>query len=51
MADVQYMALPRLSATSELAWSQPARRNWQQFSTRVRAHELRWTALGLNYHR
>jgi hexosaminidase len=51
IADAQYMALPRLTAVSELSWSQPSRRSWQHFSTRVRAHEPRWTALGLNYHR
>jgi hexosaminidase len=51
IADVQYMALPRLTAVSELGWSQPARRGWQQFRSRVDAHELRWTALGYNYHR
>jgi hexosaminidase len=51
LADLQYMALPRLTAVSELAWSQPARRSWTQFRVRVNAHELRWTALGYNYHR
>ncbi len=51
LSDFQYMALPRLTALAELAWSPPAVRNWEAFSRRVPAHEARWTALGLNYHR
>jgi hexosaminidase len=48
MADVEYMVLPRLSATAELAWSEPARRSWPLFNARVTAHHRRWTALGWN---
>ena len=51
LADFEYMALPRLTALAELAWSPAAVRNWQAFSARIPAHEQRWTALGLNYHR
>ena len=51
LADFEYMALPRLTALAELAWSPPAVRNWEAYRSRVRAHEQRWTALGLNYHR
>jgi hexosaminidase len=51
LADFEYMALPRLTALAELAWSPPAVRNWDAYVRRVRAHEQRWTALGLNYHR
>lgn len=51
LSDFEYMALPRLTALAELAWSPPGARNWQLFSRRIPAHEKRWTALGLNYHR
>jgi hexosaminidase len=51
LADVEYMALPRLTAAAELGWSQPARRGWAQFRSRVQAHEPRWTAQGRNYRR
>ncbi|HEX6558460.1 MAG TPA: beta-N-acetylhexosaminidase [Longimicrobiales bacterium] len=51
ISDIEYMALPRLTAVSELGWSRPDRRDWQQFRRRVEAHELRWTALGRNYRR
>ncbi len=51
LADVQYMALPRVPALSELAWSPPGVRNWPDFRARVRAHEARWTALGWNFRR
>jgi hexosaminidase len=51
LADFQFMALPRLPALAELAWSPQSARNWDVFSARVRAHEMRWTALGWNYYR
>jgi hexosaminidase len=51
LADFEYMALPRLTALAELAWSPAAARNWELFRRRIPAHEQRWTALGLNYHR
>lgn len=51
LADFEYMALPRLTAVAELAWSPVAARGWEGFRMRVAAHEPRWTALGWNYHR
>ena len=51
ISDFEYMALPRLTAVAELAWSQPALRSWDYFRARVQAHEPRWTALGLNFNR
>ena len=49
LSDYQYMALPRLTALAELAWSQPHARDWPSFSARVRMHEPRWKALGWNF--
>lgn len=51
MADVYYLALPRLTAAAELSWSRPDRRDWSLYSRRILEHEKRWTALGLNYRR
>jgi hexosaminidase len=51
LSDYEYMALPRLTALAELAWSPPAVRNWDFYRRRIPAHEMRWTALGMNYHR
>ena len=51
IADYEYMALPRLTALAELAWSPAAVRSWPAYSARIPAHELRWTALGLNFRR
>jgi hexosaminidase len=51
LADYQYMALPRLPAVAELAWSPASARGWEGFEARIRAHEPRWTALGWNYYR
>ena len=51
LADYEYMALPRMTALAELSWSQPSQRSWQRFIARIPQHELRWTAMGANYHR
>ena len=51
LSDYQYLALPRLTALAELAWSPPNVRSWEAYSRRIPAHERRWTALGWNYHR
>ena len=49
IADFEYMALPRLTALAELAWSPRTVRNWDAFQARIPSHQQRWTALGLNY--
>src|SRR6185312_15611001 len=51
LAHVEYMAFPRLSALSEVAWSAKDRRDWDDFSNRLKTHELRLAALGVNYRR
>lgn len=49
MRRVQYMAFPRACAHSEVAWSDPAGRSWEEFSNRLPAHLARLDALGVNY--
>lgn len=50
MADLEYLAFPRLPAIAELAWSPEAAHNWPNFQSRLAAHSPRWTAMSLNYH-
>ena len=46
---VQYMLYPRGCAHSEVAWSDPEGRSWQEFSGRLPGHLARLDALGVNY--
>jgi hexosaminidase len=48
---VQYLAMPRLPALAEVAWTPQSTRNWDSFRTRVAAHASRWNLLGVNYYR
>jgi hexosaminidase len=47
---VDYMAFPRLSAFAEVMWS-PAGRDFEEFRGRLRAHEARLDAIGVEYRR
>ena len=49
--DLEFMALPRLAAVAELAWSPADAIDWDGFRERVARLGLRWTALGVNYYR
>ncbi|MEP6509460.1 MAG: beta-N-acetylhexosaminidase [Gemmatimonadales bacterium] len=51
IAAVEYLALPRLPALAEIAWTPQSARGWDGFRTRVAAHAARWNFLGLNYYR
>lgn len=48
---VQYLAIPRLPALAEVAWTPQSSRNWDSFKQRVAAHAPRWNILGVNYYR
>ena len=48
---VHYMAYPRLSALSEVAWSPRAARNFDDFRQRLATHNRRLEKLGINYRR
>ncbi|MEV6925121.1 family 20 glycosylhydrolase [Dactylosporangium sp. NPDC051485] len=50
LADIEYMAFPRLPAIAELAWSPQAARNWDTFKVRLGAQGPRWTVQGINYY-
>jgi hexosaminidase len=51
IAAVEYLAIPRLPAVAELAWTPQAARSWESFRTRIVTHERRWNYLGINYYR
>ena len=46
----EWLAMPRLPAVAEVAWSEQADRRWDDFRRRVAAHAPRWRLLGINYH-
>lgn len=48
---VQFMAVPRLPAIAELAWTPQAARSWEDFRIRIASHVPRWNFLGINYYR
>ena len=45
-----YLAVPRLPAIAEVAWTPRERRGWEGFRTRIAAHAPRWRLLGVNFH-
>ena len=48
-AQVEYQAFPRLSAFAEVAWTDPARKDYADFLLRLPALLARLDALGVNY--
>ena len=51
IADVEFMAFPRLPAIAEVGWSPRQARDWDAFADRLASHGPRWSALGIRYHR
>ncbi len=49
--DVEYLAFPRLAAIADVAWAQPAGRDWNEFKVRLGAQAPRWSAMGINFFR
>ena len=50
LADIEYMAFPRLPAIAELGWSAASTHDWTAFSQRLGAQGPRWRVMGLNYY-
>ncbi len=46
---VEYMAYPRVCALAEVVWTQKAKKNWPDFTRRLKAHFARLDAMGVNY--
>jgi hexosaminidase len=51
IADIEYMAYPRLPGYAELGWSPVTGRNWSEYKVRLGSHGPRLTALGVNFYR
>ena len=51
MRDVEFLAMPRLAAIAEIAWSAKATHDWEGFRARLAAQAQRWSALGINFYR
>lgn len=49
LRQVEYMMFPRLGALSEVDWSPPATRDWDDFKTRTELNEKRLDQMGVNY--
>ncbi len=50
MADLEYMAFPRLLGIAEIGWTPQARRDWNEYKTRLAAQGPRLEALGVNFY-
>ncbi|WP_433202648.1 family 20 glycosylhydrolase [Dactylosporangium sp. CS-047395] len=50
LADIEFMAFPRMPALAELAWSPQSARSWDTFKVRLGAQGPRWTAQGINFY-
>jgi hexosaminidase len=47
----EFLAMPRLPALAEVAWTPQAVRNWESFRDRLAAQGPRWNFLGVNFYR
>ena len=50
LADIEYMAFPRLPAIAELGWSPTSTHNLTAFKQRLGAQGPRWHVMGVNYY-
>jgi hexosaminidase len=50
MADIQFMAFPRLPGYAEIGWSPATGRAWDEYRHRLAAHSLYLTAMGVNFY-
>jgi len=48
--DVEYMAIPRMSALAEVVWSSKKNKNFDDFFNRMKFHYDRLDVIGVNYH-
>ncbi|MFC4634875.1 beta-N-acetylhexosaminidase [Dokdonia ponticola] len=46
---VEYMVLPRMTALSEVLWTSPASKNWDDFKVRLQHFKKRYDVMELNY--
>ncbi|WP_328463134.1 beta-N-acetylhexosaminidase [Actinoplanes sp. NBC_00393] len=51
LADLEFLAFPRLVAHAELGWSPRATHDWESFRARLGAYGPRWTRQGVRFYR
>jgi hexosaminidase len=51
MADIEYMAFPRLPGIAEIGWSAQSSHQWAAYRRRLAAQGPRWEAMGLDFYR
>jgi hexosaminidase len=51
LADVEFMAFPRLPGYAEIGWSPVDGRSWDEYRIRLGAHGPRLAAMGVNFYR
>jgi hexosaminidase len=49
MEHLDYMIFPRIIALSEVLWSNPANRNWEEFKSRINKHYSLLQKMNVNY--
>jgi hexosaminidase len=50
MADIEYMAFPRLPGIAEIGWSPASTHHWSAYRLRLAAQGPRWEAMGINFY-
>ena len=51
MDDIEYMLFPRLPGVAETGWTNPDKRNWDDYKVRLAQHSKRWEIMDVNYYR
>jgi hexosaminidase len=51
LADVEFMAFPRLAGYAEIGWSPADGRGWDEYRIRLGAHGPRLTTMGVYFYR
>jgi hexosaminidase len=51
LADIQYMAWPRMAGIAEIGWTPQAERSWSTYEPRLATQSIRWTRMGVNFYR
>ena len=48
--DIDYLTFPRLPAYSEIGWTNPSKRKWEDFISRIASHRFLWEERKINYY-
>jgi hexosaminidase len=50
MDDIEYMVFPRLPGIAEIGWTAPAKRDWNEYRTRLGRMGARFSTMGIDYY-